>query len=109
MTKKDDHFLAQILDTEAQAEKRIAKAKEKTKSDIAKYEEKLAKTREANLETIRTQSKEKLGAKQAEARSLYEKLTEEGQREAAGLEKEMAPKIEKSLSVAQTFFINEVL
>lgn len=109
MTQKDDHFLAQILDTEKQAAKRIAKATEKAKADLGKYETKLAEKRETNLESTRNESKEQLSAAQVEARGLYEKLTEEGAREAATLEKEMAPKIDKSLSVAQTFFINEVL
>lgn len=104
-----DDFVTQILDAEEQAKAEVEKARRKADNDLDQYQQKLTKGRETSLEKLRDKSKEKLKDRQAEARKKYEAAVAEGAREAAQLEKDTAARLDKQMSTAQAFFLNELL
>lgn len=108
MTQQDD-FVTQILAAEEEAAAGIEKAEKKSQNDLLQYQSKLAHAREASLEKLRDKSKEKLKDRQAAAKKKYEEAINEGQREAAQLEKELEGKLDKHMSTAQAYFLNELL
>ena len=101
----DDNFLAQIQKAEKDAAKKFEKAKKKMADDLTSHEQKLAKALDAKLSTAREKAKDKLKAKQVDARSAYEKALEEGGRNVKQLEKDAGAAIEKQIPLAQAFFL----
>jgi|GEM_PF-1646456 len=104
-----DDFVTQILAAEEQAKSEVEKARKKAQNDVSQYEASLTKARETNLEKLRDKSKDKLKDRQASARKNYETAIADGVREAATLEKDTDAKMDKHLSTAQAYFINELL
>ena len=107
MTKDD--FVTQILAAEKEAADSVQAAAKKAQNDLNQYEAKLAQGRETALEKLRSKSKEKLKDRQAAARKKYEDSIAEGKREAASLEKDVTAKLDKHMSTAQAYFLNELL
>lgn len=101
----DDHFLAQIQKTEAEAAKKLEKAKKKIAEGLTAYEQKLQKSLEAKLDKARDKSKDKLKLKQVDARASYESAIEEGNRSVKQLEKDAAGSVEKQIPLAQAYFL----
>lgn len=102
-------FVTQILEAEEKAQAEVEKARKKAQNDLAQYESQQAKKREDNLNKLREQSREQLKERQVAARKDYESAIEDGRREAATLEKDIAGKMDKHLGLAQAYFINELL
>jgi len=105
MSNSDDHFLAQIQTTEADARKKFEKAKKKLADDLSNYEQKLQKGVDAKLEQAREKAKEKLKSKQVDARKTYESAIEEGARNVKQLEKDGQGAIAKQIPLAQAYFL----
>lgn len=101
----DDHFLAKIQDTEKAAQEKLEKAKKKLAADLVKYEQKLENSLHEKLESVREKSKDKLKAKQADARKAYESQIEEGGRQVKQLEKDAEGVIKKQIPLAQAYFL----
>lgn len=108
MTTSDD-FLTQVFATEKKAEEKIKKAEEKAKNDLVKARRKFMDDRATKQSNVREDFHKKLKEKQIEARGIYEKLLQDGEKEVSNLKKESNGQIEKALPVAQMFFLNEVL
>lgn len=104
-----DDFVTQILAAEETAKADVTKAEKKAQNDLTQYESSLAKNRETSLEKLRDKSREKLKDRQADAKKKYEAAITDGTREASLLEKEVEGKADKHLSMAQAYFINELL
>jgi len=104
-----DDFLVQIQKTEQDAISLVEKAQEKAQQDFLIEEQNLKNVRAKSLEKSRIKAKEVLAKKQKEMRELYDKLTKEGQKNTASLEKEANSKKDKIVSSAFMYLLNELI
>ncbi len=104
-----DDFVTQILAAEEQAKAEVAKARKKAQNDLSQYEGSLVKNRETALEAQREKFRDSLKDRQTDAKAKYETAISDGAREAAQTKKEVEGKMDKHLSTAQAFFLNELI
>ncbi len=105
----NDDFLAQILEAEEKAKKDLEKAIKKQGSDLSVYQQKLEDAQGQNLEKEREKSRDKLKARQVEARANYEKLVTEGTQTTGRMESELMSKLDKQMSMIQNYFVSELI
>ncbi|MCF7917556.1 hypothetical protein K9L27_00940 [Candidatus Gracilibacteria bacterium] len=102
-------FLTQIQKAELDAEKLIQKAQEKAQHGVQDERQKLVKEREQHLDDARVSAKKRLSEKQKEMRKLYDDMVKEGQRSAQTLQNECKPKMEKVLTTASLYLLNDLI
>lgn len=104
-----DDFLAQIKQTETEAQKMIDTALERKKMELQKERQRLAEAHQTVLTAAREEAKAMLAAEQKEWRVTYNRFMETGQKEAQIMEKEALSKMEKMMPTALSYLMNELI
>lgn len=104
-----DNFLQQIQSTEAQAQKMIHDAEQKSIKELDLHKKKLEKDREMKNENAKNEAKKKILAKQTELRKVYTETIAQEAREIDSQKRQLQGKQEKAISTALLYFQNDLI
>lgn len=102
-------FFEQVTKAEEQAKKIVEDAKQKMHTSLISETADLEKIQGKNIASSRENSKKKLAEKQKEMRTMYDGLRKEGVREVQQLENSITPKMDKPVSGAFNYLLEELL